>query len=112
MTNDKRQQFLDEHDRLANLFKDDRFAFERERKRIIKESIDHMYTRDRRRLQQQELDRILSSTGSSDNRFAMIQALFWHNLFQKWQPALHNNSTTLEKLVRSPKEVPLLAILE
>jgi hypothetical protein len=32
---DKHQQYLDEHDRLANLFVPDRFAFELERKRII-----------------------------------------------------------------------------
>jgi len=92
---DKHQQYLDEHDRLANLFVTDRFAFELERKRILNETIDSYYSsekfKEKLRVQQKELDRILKGMGSSENRFAMAQALLWHHMVNRWQPQIEND---------------------
>jgi hypothetical protein len=95
----KHQEFLNEHDRLAKLFVTDRFAFEIERKRIIHEAIDNFgcseKSKNRLRTQQKEWDRILKGAGSAENRFSMIQALFWHHVVNEWQPALQKYVTTL-----------------
>ena len=102
---EKRQNYLNEHDRLSNLFITNRFAFELERKRIIREAIDDMACseeiKDRLRARQKKLDKTLKGMGSSENRFAMIQALLWHHVVNKWQPALQNYSVTLNSFEKS-----------
>lgn len=89
---EKHQEYLNEHERLAKLFVTDRFAFEIERKRLIDESIDDMCwsdeTKERMREQQKDLDRILKGAGSTENRLVMIQALVWHHVVNTSQPAL------------------------
>jgi hypothetical protein len=102
---EKRQKYLNEHDRLSNLFITNRFAFELERKRIIREAIDEMACSEeiktRMRARQNKLDKTLKGIGSAENRFAMIQALLWHHVVNKWQPALQNYSTTLKSFEKS-----------
>lgn len=113
---DKHQQYLDEHERLADLFVRDRFAFEQERKRILNETIDNYYScekwKEQLRTQQKELDSILKSVGSAENRFAMAQALLWHHLVNNWQPGLKERATTLNNLVRSKHIRPRLSLVK
>ena len=104
------QQYLDEHDRLTSLFVTDRFAFELERKRILDEAIDSMYTREKRKAQQKEWDRILKGIGSAENRFAMAQALLWHHMVNIWQPDLQEYSTALNVLVKGLCNRPVFTL--
>lgn len=109
---DKHHQYLDEHDRLANLFVTNRFAFEQERKRILRAAINTMEHPENRKEQQNELDRILKGIGSSENRLAMIQALFWHHLFNNWQPELHEQVGHLNALVNTIRTRPVLTLVK
>lgn len=105
---EKRLEFLREHDRLADLFVRDRFAFEKERQRSINETIDEMCCseerKDKLREQQKDWDRILKGAGSAENRFAMIQALFWHKVVNDFQPALQKYVKTLHSHQKSKKD--------
>jgi len=112
---DKQREYLDEHDRLANLFVTDRFAFELERKHIINQTIDHMddKLKEKLRAQQKEWDRILNKSGSNENRFAMIKTIFWHHVINNWQPDLQQHSTTLKTLaVGSKRSRPPLSFMD
>jgi hypothetical protein len=108
----KKQRFIDEHERLENLFITDRFAFELERKRLLHESINHTHHREKLQKQQDEWDRILNGIGSADNRFAMIQSLFWYHLVNNWQPELQESLATLKTLVRGNCNQPVLSLLK
>ena len=113
---EKHQAFLNEHDRLANLFVTDRFAFELERKRIIHKAIDDMgcseESNEKLRTQQKEWDRILKGAGSAENRFAMIQALFWHHVVNEWQPALQKYVTTLNSFQKDKHKQSTLSLVK
>lgn len=113
---EKHQEYLNEHDRLAKLFVTDRFAFEMERKRIIDRTIDDMCCseefKEKSKKQQKELDRILKGAGSAENRFAMIQALFWHHVVNKWQPAMQKYFPTLGSLKKSKQNRSELSLVK
>ncbi|MCP4339490.1 MAG: DUF3135 domain-containing protein [Desulfobulbaceae bacterium] len=113
---ENRQKYLYEHDRLSNLYITNRFAFELERKRIIREAIDDMTCseeiKDRLRVQQKKLDKTLKGMGSAENRFAMIQALLWHHVVNTWQPALQNYSTTLNSFEKSMYHRPTVRLVK
>lgn len=113
---EKNQEFLEEHDRLANLYVTNRFAFEKERKRIINETINNMSCREelkeKLRAQQKDWERILRGTGSAENRFAMIQALFWHQVVNNFQPALQTCVATLHPLKNSRRRQSALTLIK
>jgi hypothetical protein len=87
-----RRDSLEEHARLSKLFRDDRFAFENERKRRIEELInsagDDEVRRDRLRALQNSWDRKMKNAGSRHNRFVLAQSLFWDHVYEVWQRAL------------------------
>ena len=79
------------HARLAKLFHKDRFAFERERKRLIEEVINkagRKEVREKLRALQSEWDRKMKGAGSSQNRFILAQTFFWEHFHEKWHPAI------------------------
>ena len=108
---DRHEQYLAEHGRLARLFATDRFAFELERKRILKENIADMCNPKQRRAEQEKLDKMLRGIGSSENRFALIQALLWHHMINNWQPKMDSCSTALHDLTKGSPKQPLLKLL-
>lgn len=113
---ERERECLKEHDRLANLFATDRFAFELERKRMIDKTIDEMHCSDEAkenlRRQQKDWNRVLKGAGSAENRFAMIQVLFWHHIVNKWQPALQKFLTTTNSLKKNKPTRPTLSVVE
>ncbi len=113
---EENQEFFKEHDRLANLFVTDRFAFEQERKRIINKTIDEMRcseeAREKMRRQQKDLDRVLKGAGSPENRFAMMQAIFWHQVVNQWQPALQEFLTTVNSVKKNKPNRSLLSLVK
>ena len=89
---------LAEHDRLHRLFRENRFAFELERKRKIEEVIaragDEVQRRRLRELQA-SWDKKMRGAGSKSNRFILAQTFFWEHFHEKWQPALEEASGLL-----------------
>ncbi len=98
-----------ELEHLATLFREDRLAFERERRRLIREAIDS-YEDEKIRAglerQQQLLDRALRGSGSAENRLALIRALFWDQVVNRFLPALDGTSGCIKKAAAGPGEVP------
>lgn len=113
---EENREFLKEHDRLANLFVTDRFAFELERKRIINKTINEMCCteekREKLRLQQKDLDRVLRGAGSSENRFAMMQAIFWHHVVNRWQPVLQEFLTATNSVKKNKPNRSALSLVK
>lgn len=86
-----RRGSLEEHARLSKLFRDNRFAFENERKRRIDELINSAgegEVRDRLRALQNSWDMKMRNAGSRHNRFVLAQSLFWDHVYEVWQRAL------------------------
>ncbi|HEB50298.1 MAG TPA: DUF3135 domain-containing protein [Desulfobulbus sp.] len=100
------QQSAEEHERLAALFREDRLAFERERRRLIKDTIaryDDKDLRDSLERQQQLLDRALRGSGSPENRLSLISALFWDQVINRFLPALDGTSRRIK--AQAPTEL-------
>jgi hypothetical protein len=95
------EYWIEEHDRLSDLFRNDRVSFERERRRLIHAVIDRSTTvTGKRRLinLQERWDRILKHAGSAHNRFILIQMLFWDQVNNRWLPALNGYQRDLKSL--------------
>lgn len=89
---DKREkEALERHARLSKLFKEDRFAFERKRKKMIEEiigSVEDEGQRNRLRAFQEHWDKKMKSSGSKHNRFVLAQSFFWEHFHETWHPAI------------------------
>lgn len=86
-----RKEALEEHARLHKLFKEDRFAFERERKRMVEEVINGAKdTKQRKKLKalQESWDRKMKNAGSAHNRFVLAQHLFVEHVNKVWNPTM------------------------
>ena len=87
----RRKEALERHTRLSKLFKENRFAFERERKRMIDEvinSAEDEEQKNRLRAFQGSWDKKMRGAGSRDNRFVLAQTFFWDHFFETWTPAI------------------------
>lgn len=98
-TKDIKIKALEEHARLNKLFKEDRFAFERERKRMIDEVINSARDeeqKERLKALQKSWDDKMKKAGSKHNRLVIAQHLFWKHVEEKWNPALQDYSHLLK----------------
>lgn len=96
---------INDHDRLSTLFQNDRLSFERVRKRLLEENIASfadVKTRDNLTLMQQRVEKILRGAGSEQNRFVMMQVLFWDHVINTWIPALNGYRQTSSEDVEWP----------
>jgi len=87
----RRKKALEEHRRMSSLFRENRFAFERQRREAIKkliESVPDPGLQKRLWETQARWDRIMKSAGSPHNRFVLAKALFWDHVINNWVPAL------------------------
>ncbi|MFP7754967.1 DUF3135 domain-containing protein [Thermodesulfobacteriota bacterium B35] len=104
-----REQGEEEHRRLKTLFKEDRLAFERERRRLISETIasyDDPRIRESLQRQQQQLDRVLRHAGSAENRFSLIRAMFWDQIVNRFIPATRGAGDNLRPDREKKENVP------
>lgn len=86
-----REEALRTHRRRHRLFKEDRFAFELERRKAIRQVIDSAPDPElRKKLEalQESWDKKMRHAGSSHNRFVLAQALFWDHFLHRWLPAI------------------------
>ncbi|HCY87983.1 MAG TPA: hypothetical protein DHV36_22795 [Desulfobacteraceae bacterium] len=82
---------LAEHERLSRLFRENRFMFELERKKIIQRNISRIRKKALRKdleEMQDQWDKIMKNAGSSHNRFVLMQTLLWDAVQNKWLPAI------------------------
>lgn len=82
------------HDKMSKLFKENRFLFELERKKVIQRTIKsarNEHVRSDLEKLQEKWDRILNNSVSGHNRFVLIQMLLWEHVRNEWLPALKFN---------------------
>ncbi len=86
---------LNKHARLSKLFKENRFAFELERKKRIADLINRVEDPEQRQRlwsMQADWDIKMKNAGSAHNRYVLAQTFFWEHFHEKWQPALQQFS--------------------
>jgi len=89
---------LKKHEQLSRLFREDRFRFELERKKMIAEVIDTApdeAQRDTLRSIQATWDKRMKSAGSRHNRYVLAQSFFWEHFHEVWHPAIKKASQVL-----------------
>lgn len=94
----REERALEKHQRLSELFKEDRLSFERERRRMIDEVISSVEDEEKKKrlmAVQESWDRKMRGAGSKQNRFVLAQALFWEHFHEVWCPALEEFDRTL-----------------
>ncbi len=87
----REKKALERHARLHKLFLENRFAFERERKRIIDDFLDSIEDEERinkLRAIQKSWDNKMRHAGSAHNRLVLAQTIFWSHFYDKWCPAI------------------------
>ena len=87
----REKEALERHARLSKLFKENRFAFELERKRMIDEvinSTDNEEQKKNLRTLQKKWDKRMKGAGSRHNRFVLAQTFFWEHFHEVWHPAI------------------------
>jgi hypothetical protein len=90
-TSERSIDFLKEFDRLVKLFRDDRFGFERERKRLLEEVIagsPSEKSRDNLRALQENWNRVMRGAGSNQNRLVMSHVLLQDHVANVHIPTL------------------------
>lgn len=85
------KEALTEHDRLSRLFRENRFMFELERKKLIEKQINQYPVQKQSLTElQARWDSRLKHAGSAHNRFVLMQTLFWDEIVGHWLPALQH----------------------
>jgi hypothetical protein len=87
----REKKALERHAWLSRLFRKDRLAFERERKKMIDEiigSVEDEEQVNRLRALQERWDKRMKSAGSSHNRFVLAQSFFWDHFHEVWHPTI------------------------
>lgn len=80
---EREKQGLAFHARMASLYREDRLAFERERRRLVNEVINGAQTdvaKQKLRALQDSIDKKLRGARSEHNRFILMQKLFWEQV--------------------------------
>ena len=106
----REKEALDRHARLSNLFREDRLAFERERKRSLDEffdTIEDEATRNKLRAFQRSWETRMKHAGSAHNRFVLAQTIFWEHFHDAWSPAIKG----FESLLAAKPEGPRLKVV-
>jgi len=97
----RRKRALEEHKKMSRLFREDRFEFERKRRKAIRELIDSAPDPELRRKlweMQERWDQRMQSAGSPHNRLVLARAFFWDHVVNEWLPSLNKFAATLKRL--------------
>ena len=98
MDQDRKDEALKNHARLALLFREDRLAFEREKKKMIEDVINRTgdeARKERMRAFQASWDRKMKAAGSNHNRFVLAQTFFWAHVHEVLNPAIQKLNRVL-----------------
>jgi hypothetical protein len=105
---ERKRASLERHSRLSTLFKEDRFAFDRERKRLIEDviqSVGNEGQKEKVMALQASWDKRMRGAGSAHSRFVLAQTFSWdhfHNTGCRLSRSSRAFSRGKESLVRSP----------
>ncbi len=105
-SNEKRA--IEEHERLHRLFKENRFAFELERKKMVNEIIENAGSeaqKNRLRKMQESWDKTMKNAGSKHNRLVLAQHLFWEHVNNIWNPSIQEFSKELRSFMTNKREL-------
>ena len=94
----REKEAREEHGRLYRLFRENRFAFELERKRAIETVIQSAPTEEQReqlRALQASWDHRLKNSGPPENRFILAKTLFWDHFHRVWDPGIQQVTQAL-----------------
>ena len=94
----RRKESLENHARLHRLFLENRFSFERERKRAVQELIDSVQDEEMKAkllALQASWEKRMRGAGSAQNRFVLAQTFFWEHFHQVWNPTIQKLSLSL-----------------
>ena len=97
---ERKRASLERHSRSSKLFKEDRFAFDRERKRLIEEVIQSVRNegqKEKLRALQASWDKRMRGAGSAHNRFVLAQTFFWDHFHNTWLPAIQEFKSVLKE---------------
>ena len=95
-----------EHERLHRLFKENRFAFEIERKKMLNEIIESAGSeaqKERLRVMQESWDNTMKKAGSKHNRLVLAQHLFWEHVNNIWNPSIQEFSRELKSFITNKR---------
>lgn len=90
-TEQRKEEYLQRHAKMARLFVEDRLSFERERKHLLDDffnSIEDEDMRARLRALQASFEKRMKNAGNAHNRFVLAQTFFWDHFHNVWQPGL------------------------
>lgn len=90
-TEERKRAALEKHERLSRLFREDRLAFERERRKMIQEVVESAGDEALKRKLldfQSRWDKRMKGAASEHNRFVLAQSFFWEHFHSAWQPAV------------------------
>lgn len=102
----REKEALDRHARLSKLFREDRLAFERERRRTLDEffdAIEDEETRDELKAFQRAWETRMKHAGSAHNRFVLAQTFFWEHFYESWTPAIREFKSLLSGKPEGPR---------
>jgi hypothetical protein len=97
---------LIEHERLNRLFKENRFEFELEKRRLINQIIESARSeseKEKLRVIQNEWDNRMKKAGSKQNRLTLARHLFFDHVENIWNPTINEFSRDLGSLIRNKK---------
>ncbi|MFO7783027.1 MAG: DUF3135 domain-containing protein [Thermodesulfobacteriota bacterium] len=97
---EREQNALQRHAMLSKLFREDRFTFERERRRMIEEIIESAKDDEQKsalRELQADWDRKMKGAGTLRNRFVLAKTFFWEHFHTVWHPAIEEMNRKLNR---------------
>lgn len=96
----RRNESLENHERLSRLFREDRLSFERERRDAIRELIDSAPDEEQRKRLwdlQNSWDKKMKGAGSPHNRLVLAQLFFWDHFHNVWNPEIQKFNRILNE---------------
>lgn len=98
---------LERHERLSKLFRENRFLFEMEVRKMRDAVIDNApdeSLRQKLRAIQNDWDRKLNGAGTRDNRFVLARTFFWEHFNDVWLPGIQQVNIRLNNRPQNPPE--------
>ena len=113
----RKKEALEQHAKLAKMFREDRFSFELERKRLIGETINEMPEKMRESMYslQEKINKRLNNAGSPYNRMVLMNMMFRQQVLDVFLPALYSFSgvhVSMQQLVDSVSKPQLRIIYD
>ena len=104
----REKKALEKHSRMHKLFKENRFAFELERKKELDEffrGIEDQEKRERLKSLQASWDKKMKTAGSQHNRYVLAQTFFWDHFYNNWMPAMDKLNSLVTSAINEKEKM-------